>query len=180
MEEYVERLCCDPASVNLSEANRLQRDLPQLIRLFYVLSREMLGALDITILQSYILMGLQVNGPMTMTEISDYTKLAASTVTRVADKLVKANLTERTCDERDRRVVCLKLSESGEARSTQIRTLQNVFFQGLLSGLSALERESIVSGLALLTGRLAQFADQRHDAIDVGEDLLVMADTALA
>ncbi len=115
------------------------------------------NGLGITGLQGYALMGLQVQGPMTMTQISDYIKLSLSAMTRVVDKLVEIGLVERKHDRSDRRLVQLELTPAGQERSAQFRWQQSLFFQGLLAGLSNAERECVISGLAILADRMEQY-----------------------
>ncbi len=158
MAMQAEKLCCEGYALNPPAAIQLQYYLFRLLRMFYAVNREQVNAPGVTALQGYVLMGLQLEGPMTMSRMSDYTKLSLSTMTRVVDKLAEVGLVERVRNESDRRQVFLRLTEAGQAKSATLRFLQNIFFQRLLSGLSELEREDLLAGLAILLHRLDEFA----------------------
>ncbi len=166
MLKPTEPLCCDDSLSNLSEASRLQKDMSRLVRLFYLFSRGHVSTLHITLLQGYTLMGLQLNGRMTMTEISTYSKLSTSTMTRVVDKLVKAELVERVHGENDRRIVYLKLTPAGERKTTAFRISQSLLFQRLLAGLVSADREKVLSGLAILTDQLERFPKETEIVLE--------------
>ncbi len=166
MVKPTEPLCCDNNLIDLSEASRLQRDISRLIRLFYLFSRSHVGTVGITLLQGYTLMGLQVNRQMTMTEISNYSKLSVSTMTRVVDKLVKAGLVARVHGESDRRVVYLQLTPTGERKVKAFRISQSLLFQRLLAGLVPADQQKVLSGLALLTDQLERFPKETEIALE--------------
>ncbi len=166
MLKPTEPLCCDNNLIDLSRASRLQKDISRLIRLFYLFSRGHVSTLDLTLLQGYTLMGLQLNGELTMTEISNYSKLSVSTMTRVVDKLVKAGLVNRVQGETDRRVVHLRLTAAGDRKSTAFRISQGLLFQRLLAGLAPADQEKVLSGLAILTDQLERFPKETESALE--------------
>ncbi|MGM8212717.1 MarR family winged helix-turn-helix transcriptional regulator [Virgibacillus sp. W0430] len=72
--------------------------------------------------QSYILFLLERNGPKRMSEIAEYLKLTPGAVTIASDRLLENGYIDRVRDEKDRRVVYLKITEKGRV---SLKELQN-------------------------------------------------------
>ncbi|WP_152396715.1 MarR family transcriptional regulator [Paenibacillus guangzhouensis] len=70
--------------------------------------------------QFLVLDKLYVEGPMKGSDIADAIYITAGAVTGCSDKLILGGYAERMRDERDRRVVYLKITEKG------IKTLQEI------------------------------------------------------
>jgi DNA-binding MarR family transcriptional regulator len=54
-------------------------------------------------------------GPLTMSELADYSAIDRTTMTRIVDQLVEAELVERATPRQDRRQVILSLTAKGQA-----------------------------------------------------------------
>ena len=86
----------------------------------------------------------------TMKDFSERLEVSQSTVTQLADHLIRRKFVERYADENDRRVVRLHLSEFGkgvlEIAEKDGRDRMNAVWETL----SELEREKVMTGLELL------------------------------
>jgi DNA-binding MarR family transcriptional regulator len=128
-------------------AARLQRLLYQLVQLYQRCETLCLAQQDVTVAQAYTLLALPPDGDVTMNELSETMGLAASTMTRTMDQLVRKGLARRGHDAADRRVVCVALSAKGQQLRRTLDRAQRAFFQTTLKQLDADERASVVHGL---------------------------------
>jgi len=92
--------------------------------------------------------------PCTMSELSEFSAVDRTTLTRTVDQLVESGLVERATPREDRRQVVLTLTEAG--RETCGRSMQAIFDvnRELASDMSAAERRDAVRMLQALLGRL--------------------------
>ena len=77
----------------------------------------------------------------TMSDITNYLNIIASTATRRVDKLVKLKLVERITGESDRRQIKLRLTSTGSYVYSEILLRQKLRFEELKSGFSDKELE---------------------------------------
>lgn len=74
---------------------------------------QLLRDTDISFPRLVALTYLQVKGPSSISEISDYLQLALATTSHVVDQLVRAGHVERREDEHDRRLKQVTITPSG-------------------------------------------------------------------
>ena len=86
----------------------------------------------------------------TMKDFSERLQVSQSTVTQLADQLVRRKFIERNADLHDRRVVRLKLSEFGKSILTQDEKKHQEMFEEVWGKLSNDERMQVMTGLSLL------------------------------
>ena len=86
-------------------------------------------------------------GDAPMKDFSDRLEVSQSTVTQSADKLVRRGLIERIADPNDRRVVRLKMSETGRTLLNETAAENRVFMRSVWDAMSEVERASVVSGM---------------------------------
>ena len=100
--------------------------------------------------------------PCTMSELSEFSAVDRTTLTRTVDQLVESGLVERATPREDRRQVVLTLTEAG--RETCGRSMQAIFDvnRELASDMSAAERRDAVRMLQALLGRLVPDPDLRE------------------
>jgi MarR family transcriptional regulator, lower aerobic nicotinate degradation pathway regulator len=93
--------------------------------------------------------------PCTMSELSEFSAVDRTTLTRTVDQLVESGLVERATPREDRRQVVLTLTEAG--RETCGRSMQAIFDvnRELAADMSDDERRAAVRMLQALLGRLA-------------------------
>lgn len=86
----------------------------------------------------------------TMKDFSERLQVSQSTVTQLADQLVRRKFIERNADLHDRRVVRLKLSEFGKSILAQDEKKHEEMFEEVWGKLSHDERLQVMTGLSLL------------------------------
>jgi DNA-binding MarR family transcriptional regulator len=86
-------------------------------RLLVAVSARSIGAVDesITIPQFRLLVVLDTRGPLKLTTLAEYLVVNPSTVTRMVDRLVAADLVTREANPASRRELVVSLSEAGAA-----------------------------------------------------------------
>jgi DNA-binding MarR family transcriptional regulator len=105
---------------------------------------------SITVAQSYSLLAFPPQGSIGMSDLADSLGLAKSTLTRMADQLVKRGLVERLDSPQDRRAVHVRLTEQGRTLRTQIEADYRTFFANVLAHLPDPEQARVVHSLELL------------------------------
>lgn len=86
----------------------------------------------------------------TMKDYSERLGVSQSTVTQLAERLVRRGMVLRQMDASDRRLVRLQLTPMGRQVMTTARTVQQQTFQQLWELLSAKDREQVMQGLEIL------------------------------
>jgi DNA-binding MarR family transcriptional regulator len=78
------------------------------------------------------------------TDVARFLSVPATTLTSVADRLVKRKLLERGRAEADRRAVALRLSDSGEAQVKAFNDCYQDMYRALLAPLSPDDRNTLI------------------------------------
>ncbi len=94
-------------------ANRMQRQIYNLLRSFDSCDQQCLARFGITASQGYALLAFPAESAISMNELSQAMGLANSTMTRMVDTLVAKVLVHRRQDHEDRRVVRVALTAQG-------------------------------------------------------------------
>jgi DNA-binding MarR family transcriptional regulator len=89
----------------------------------------------------------------TMKDFAERLMVSQSTVTQLADRLVRRDLVERVADPDDRRVVRLRISETGKRILRDANVERRRTFHAIWGALSAQEQEAVMRGLELLALR---------------------------
>src|SRR5699024_9781335 len=71
--------------------------------------------------QSHIMFTLQKNGPQKMSELADDLHITAGAVTSASNHLIEHGYIVRICDEQDRRIVRLDLTEKGSKTHKELQ-----------------------------------------------------------
>ncbi len=112
--------------------------------------REILKEFDITPPQFVALQSLTKEGSLTIGELSDRLYLACSTVTDLVDRMEKNGLVKRCRDERDRRIVRIKVLEKGHKLISDVIAVRHNYLRNILKDLSEEERERLIYALTQL------------------------------
>jgi DNA-binding MarR family transcriptional regulator len=97
-----------------------------------------------------------VNGPLTFKELCAHRGVAAPTLSRSINTMVKRGWVERTPHPRDGRQLMLKVTRSGRAHFDGLVTSAHGVLAESLKSLSPQERKSIFHALELLKSTLSQ------------------------
>ncbi|ACB85526.1 MarR family winged helix-turn-helix transcriptional regulator [Natranaerobius thermophilus] len=112
--------------------------------------REILQDFNITPPQFIALQSLTKEGDLTIGELSDRLFLACSTVTDLVDRMEKNELVKRYRDDKDRRIVRIKVLEKGHKLISEVIAARQEYLKNILKDLSKSERERIIFALTQL------------------------------
>ena len=112
----------------------------------------------VTLPQCHALLELS-RGETSLSGLAARLDLDASTLSRTVESLVRAGLVERSVDARDRRAVCLRLTQAGRRKVDSINSGANRYYETLLAPLSEKDRRQaarVIRALADGMRRLRQ------------------------
>lgn len=116
--------------------------------------REILGEFDITPPQFTALLTLNSKDKITIGELSHEMYLACSTVTDLLDRMERNELVERVKDEKDRRVVRIKVLEKGKNVIDGVLENRRKFIKETLNGLDDDMIESVHKVMLMLDDKM--------------------------
>lgn len=137
----------------ISDIEYLLREMSLLIKRK---GREILNHFPITPPQFTALLWLNEEGDMTIGELSQKMYLACSTMTDLIDRMEKNGVVVRVRDERDRRVVRVRMLERGKAIIEDVMKARREYLAEILSRFSPEDVESIRKRLSMLYERMKE------------------------
>ncbi|GAA5344888.1 MarR family winged helix-turn-helix transcriptional regulator [Planifilum fimeticola] len=137
----------------ISDIEYLLREMSLLIKRK---GREILNHFPITPPQFTALLWLNEEGDMTIGELSQKMYLACSTMTDLIDRMEKNGVVVRVRDERDRRVVRVRMLERGKAIIEDVMKARREYLADILSTFSPEDVESIRKRLSMLYERMKE------------------------
>ena len=111
---------------------------------YYSIQKFLKENISVTPSQMGILFALSSEKSMTMGELSSFLSIDNSTLTRLADRLVKQGFIERVRDSSDRRVLKIMLTQSGRKESARALKITKELNSEIIRDLSAEETEIFV------------------------------------
>ncbi|WP_151732925.1 MarR family winged helix-turn-helix transcriptional regulator [Paenibacillus tengchongensis] len=90
----------------------------------------------------HVLTLLKEQGSATMTELAREIQIAKPQLTPIIDKLCNAGDVEREVDAGDRRIIHIRITETGVSR---LQELQGTLFESMKSKLAGLDREEVAN-----------------------------------
>lgn len=115
-----------------------------------VKGREILGEFEITPPQFTALLTLNARDNLTIGELSSEMYLACSTVTDLLDRMERNELVARVKDEKDRRVVRIKVLEKGKNVINGVMENRRKYIDEILVGVSDEMIESVYEVMKML------------------------------
>ncbi|MFO7290168.1 transcriptional regulator [Planifilum fulgidum] len=137
----------------ISDVEYLLREMSLLIKRK---GREILNHFPITPPQFTALLWLNEEGDMTIGELSQKMYLACSTMTDLIDRMEKNGVVMRVRDERDRRVVRVRMLERGKVIIQDVMKARREYLAEILSTFSPEEVASIRRHLSMLYERMKE------------------------
>lgn len=116
--------------------------------------REILNDFDITPPQFGALLELVHHGDMTIGELSSHMYLACSTVTDLLDRMERNGLVVRIKDEKDRRIVRIRVLEKGHLLFDEVLYNRRKYLQEVMAGMTASEIDAISNCFTDLNERM--------------------------
>lgn len=133
------------------ELEYLLRQIGHLINHY---TRSYLSERNLTMARFWVLSNLYTMQPSTMGDLQKRVLLAPGTVTGLVDGLVEEGLVERWREEKDRRLVFLKLTPEGERALADILRFRASVLEKALSGLNDIDLGRLNSALNSLLNSL--------------------------
>jgi DNA-binding MarR family transcriptional regulator len=131
---------------DLEQVNRLFLDrLPAFIKEMFTFAAPKLTDLQtkLTFGQIHVLHSLGPNNLISMSELAQKFKVSMPSMTETVDKLVRLGLVERAADQKDRRLVLIKLSAEGTGIYKNIRAAREKTVKKLIEKLNNEDIETI-------------------------------------
>ena len=116
------------------------------------------GGADLTLAQLSILLTLLDLGPIRMTELAAHERVRTPTTTVAIRRLEKLGLVKRSRDPSDLRAVLVDVTPRGLVQHREALATRRAQIAGMLTRLSAEERQTLANALAPLA-RLAEQSD---------------------
>ncbi len=114
--------------------------------------------LEMTMPQAMVLLGLETNGGQcTMSELVQATQQSPGTLTGIVDRLIAARYVERDRDAADRRVVWVRLTDTGQAKITTI----NAERERDITQMTETFNDAEIAQFTVLMGRLLQAVEAK-------------------
>lgn len=136
--------------------DRLSRLLAELVRTAQLLQKSEAGCCGISLSQCHLLLEIfqRSRGGASLSELAATLQLDLSTVSRVADGLVRRGLLQRETDPADRRRTVLLLTPRGRELVETIRRGTKKYFREILRQVPAEKHQVVLEGLDLLVKAL--------------------------
>ena len=128
------------------EIEKIVRAYDSMAQTINPLVRLKLG-LDLTPAQFKVLIGFELQGRYTMTDLSRDNMVTVSTMTSMIDRLVQLDLVARCNDDRDRRKVLVCLTEKGRRISERVVKFRRAELERFLGELSTGEVTEFVDSI---------------------------------
>lgn len=148
--------------------HEILRAIRRMIRAVDLYSRSLVVRDGITVPQLLCLMALNADGSLSTGALAKKVHLTPSTVTGILDRLEKRKYVQRARDERDRRVVRVRIKEPGRA---VVQVAPNPIQSKLVQGLRALrvqEKGEILHSLTRLLELMEVREDEAAPILEVG------------
>ena|SRR5690554_3529428 len=123
---------------------------------FEKLVRHYFGNLSLTMPQILLILLLNENGPMNISEISKKMGLSKSTVSGIIDRLEKMALVKRDRSKQDRRIISVGLTEKYDNTGLDIEHKFREFLYNIFNEVSEEEFVDIIKGLTKLDQIISQ------------------------
>jgi DNA-binding MarR family transcriptional regulator len=121
---------------------------------YYSIQKFQGEGVNVTPSQMGILFLLSKDGDKTMSELSTALNIDNSTLTRLADRLVREGFVERIRDDADRRISKLRITENGRAESRKALRITKEINNEIIRGFS---EEEISAFVKILESFLKKF-----------------------
>jgi DNA-binding MarR family transcriptional regulator len=115
----------------------------------------------VPVAEAHALMDLAAQGPLNHGELAARLRLEKSTVSRLVRQLEKRKWIKRTSAARDRRVIHIQLTPSGQAAAQRLADARHSKFDDLLAVLPKAKRASILEAMSTLVNAMDDARSRR-------------------
>jgi DNA-binding MarR family transcriptional regulator len=119
---------------------------------------------EVSLPQLHVLMVLQQDGPMTVSELAQLLHVSAPSASALLDRMEERSLVQRVRDLTDRRVVHVEMSEHGRSVVEELTWLKQDQLQRLLGAMTEDELRDLIGGVAAVRAALSRVDKARESA----------------
>jgi len=136
--------------VNAKDNVRFSELVVRLFRKLNLLNRDQKVCYGITLSQCCAIESLERKKKLTMNELSRHQGVTLSTMTRVVDVLVRDGVVKRVGSPKDRRKVCIELTETGEDLAGKLKKCTEDYTKKILDQIPKSKRNQVIESMELL------------------------------
>lgn len=136
-------------------ADRVNDIMPAVFKEFAKRLTRELHKTKITLMQFFVLEFLNREGESKMTELAHFTNVTTAAMTGIVDRLVRDGYVERVYDNNDRRIVKVKLTQSGCSVANKICERRRHMVVKVFAKISEEERRQYLNILSHIRDILA-------------------------
>jgi DNA-binding MarR family transcriptional regulator len=105
---------------------------------------------EVTLAQCLVLLEVDEQRRLSVGQLASRLRLDDSTLSRTIDGLVRRGLLDRTRDERDRRVVWIRLTREGTNTCNAIHEQNDALYRGILTRIPPSKRAAVIRNFGVL------------------------------
>jgi DNA-binding MarR family transcriptional regulator len=109
------------------------------------------GCCGLTLAQCHTLLEIGYRREVSLVDLASHFGLDTSTLSRLIQGLVLVGLVDRMTNEKDRRYVCISLTDQGRKLFDDIEAVFNSHFSRVLEFIPSEKRESVIESIGLLS-----------------------------
>jgi Transcriptional regulators len=136
--------------MSVTEENRLRELVRLLERKLGYLQDAQFSCCGITLAQCHALVEIGRAESLSLNSLAELLDLDTSTMSRTVNNLVQSRLAKRTADKKDRRCVCIELSQKGKALFEKIETDRNTYYTRIYESIPEEKRKQVLESMRLL------------------------------
>lgn len=155
--------------MNANHENAMKEALTQLEGLMSFQRRTFCSHLpqrEVSLPQLHVLMVLQQDGPMTVSELAHLLHISAPSASALLDRMEERSLVHRVRDVTDRRVVHVEMSDHGRSVVEELTWLRQDQLQRLLGAMTAEELRDLSRGVTAIRAALSRLSDARESTAE--------------
>lgn len=120
---------------------------------------------EISLPQLHLLMTLQQDGPMTVSELAHLLHVSAPSASAILDRMEERGLVRRIRDVVDRRVVRIEMSDHGRGVLEELTWMKQDQLQRLLGAMTEEELGDVIRGVMAVRAALSRVSDAGEESV---------------
>lgn len=162
--------------MNVDKIRDFRRNLRRIERETERQLRDQTDCCGITLAQCHVLLELDTEGRLNLTELAERLRLDASTLSRTVEGMVQAGIVDRSVNPQNRRAIQLSLTLEGRERASTIHRECDAFYRGLLERMTPDRREGFLEGFLEGIRLLAELVEGIPEKVRAGCGAVPMDD----
>jgi putative acetyltransferase len=144
--------------MNQQELRRFRDSVRKFERKVSSLLKESCCSPGLSLPQCHVLLEIEILGETTGADLSRRLGLDPSAMSRIIDGMVSIGLVQRSPHQKDRRVICLSLTEQGKRTCDSTNRNNDVYFRKIFSSLPKSEHDGVIRSFELFVSALVEEA----------------------